>query len=171
MRDLLAPQVEHLQTLLMSRAILHLLWHMACLAPLLVSCPVLGEGQAEVEQGMIAARHVPHVDADLTVVDLAAVATPLPFHPHRMRPPLREAAGIKGDHPIGFPQPLDDLSDQHLDQRPMVPGRRADELLHDQALDIDQGRNLLGILAVQVGQQTRQVEVHIALTASVSRQC
>src|SRR5262245_59626936 len=27
----------------------------------------------------------------------------------------------------------------------MIPWRRADELLHDQALDIDQGRNLLGI--------------------------
>ena len=80
-----------------------------------------------------------------------------------MRPPLREAAGIKGDHPIGFPQLLDDLSDQYLDQWTMIPGRGPNELLQDQALDIDEGRNLLGILAVQVGQQTRQVEGHITL--------
>src|SRR5215510_6763443 len=110
-RDLLSPQVEHLQTLVLSRAILHLLWHVAFFAPLWVACPVSRERQAEVEQGMIPARHVPHVHADLTVVDLASVASPLPFHPHRMSPPLREAAGIKGDHPIGFPQLLDDLSD------------------------------------------------------------
>src|SRR5262249_24742850 len=109
----------------------------------------------------IPARHVPHEDADLTVVDLTAVATPLPFHPHRMPPPLREAAGIKGDHPIGFSQLHDDLSDQYLDQRTMIPRRGPDELLHDQALDIDEGCNLLGILAVQVGQQTRQVKVQI----------
>jgi len=33
----------------------------------------------------------------------------------------------------------------------------AHELLHDQTLDIDQGRNLLGILPVQVRQQARKV--------------
>ena len=135
---------------------------MTCLTPLLVSCPVLGEGQAEVEQGMIVARHVPHVHAHLAVVDLAPVATPLTLHPHRVGAPLWETAGIEGDDAIGFPQPIDHLSDQHLDQRPMVPWRRADEFLYDQALDIDQGGDLLGILAVQVGQETCQVEVHIA---------
>jgi hypothetical protein len=31
----------------------------------------------------------------------------------------------------------------------MVPGCRTDKLLQDQALDIDQGRNLLGVFAVQ----------------------
>src|SRR6266851_3977815 len=46
----------------------------------------------------------------------------------------------------------------------MIPWRRPDELLHDQTFHIDQGRNLLGILAVQVGQQALQGEVHIALT-------
>jgi hypothetical protein len=33
-----------------------------------------------------------------------------------MRPPLGEAAGIKGDHTIGFPQLLAHLSNQDLDQ-------------------------------------------------------
>jgi hypothetical protein len=44
----------------------------------------------------------------------------------------------------------------------MIPGRGADELLQDQALDTDQGGNRLGILAVQVGQETCQIEVHMA---------
>ena len=99
----------------------------------------------------------------LAVVDFAAVAAPLALHPDRMRAPLGEAAGIKGDDAIGFPQLLDHLPDQHLDQRAMIPGRGADELLQDQALDIDQRGDVLGILAGQVGQQPLEVEVHVAL--------
>src|SRR6266511_6449999 len=104
---------------------------------------------------MIVARHVAHVHSDLTVVDFTAVATPLALHPHRMRTTLWKAARIKGDHAIGFPQPLSHLSDQHLEQRAMIPGRRAYERLQDQALDIDQCRDFLRILAIEMGQETR----------------
>jgi hypothetical protein len=45
----------------------------------------------------------------------------------------------------------------------VVPGRGANEVLQDLALDMDEGGNLLGILAAQVGQQALQVERHIAL--------
>ena len=45
----------------------------------------------------------------------------------------------------------------------MIPGRGADEFLHDLALDIDERRDVLGILAGQVGQQSLEVEVHVAL--------
>jgi len=162
-RHLRTPQVEHLQALLVARLILNLRRHVAFLASLLIPYPLMGQGQAKVEQGVIVAGHVPHVDPDLTVVDLAPVPTPLALDPDRVRAALREAAGIKGDDPIGFTQPIDYLSNQNLDQRPVVPGRRTDEVLHDQALDIDQGSNLLGILAVQMGQETCQVEVDIAL--------
>jgi hypothetical protein len=118
------------------------------LASKLVVRPFLGQIQAEIEQGMVVVRDVSHEDADLAVVHLAPVAAPLAFHAHRMRPALGEAAGIKGDDAIGFAQPLDHLSDQHREQRAMIPGRGADERLQDQALDIDQSRNRLGILAV-----------------------
>jgi hypothetical protein len=111
---------------------------------------------------MIVARHVPHVDAHLTGVDLASVTTPLALHAHGVGAPFRETAGIEGDHAIGFPQPTDYFPDQHLEQRTMIPGRCPDELLHDQELDIDQGGNRLGILAVQVGQETGQIEGHMA---------
>src|ERR1700730_7064780 len=72
-----------------------------------------------------------------SLIDFASVAAPLPLHPDRMRPPLGKAAGIKGDHAIGFPQLIDHLSNQDLDQRAMIPGRGANELLYDQTLDID----------------------------------
>jgi hypothetical protein len=147
----------------MPRTIRHVLGHMTGLTSLLVSRPVLGQGQAEVEQGMIVAGHVPHVDTHLAVVNLSPVATPLPFHPNRVGAPLWEAAGIEGNDAIGFTQSIDHLSDQHLDQWPVVPGRRANEVLHDQALDIDQGSNLFGTLAWQMGQQAFEVEVDIAL--------
>src|SRR5262249_61939997 len=112
---------------------------------------------------MVVARDIPHEDPYLAVVDFAPMATPLALHPDRMRAPLREAAGIDGDYPIGFPEMIDDLSHQDLDQRAMIPGRGADELLQDQALDIDQCRDVLGILVWQVGQQSLEVEGHIAL--------
>ena len=50
----------------------------------------------------------------------------------------------------------------------MIPGGSADELLQDQALDINQRCDVLSILAWQVRQQPLEVEVHVAL-AGVSR--
>src|SRR5215468_3111472 len=96
---------------------------------------------------MVMVRDVAHEDPDLAVVDLPPVATPLTRHPHRMRAALGEAAGIEGDDTIGCAQPMHHLTDQHRDQRAMIPWRRADERLHDQALDIDQGCNFLGVFA------------------------
>src|SRR5215470_15778080 len=45
----------------------------------------------------------------------------------------------------------------------MIPGHRAEEVLDDLALDLDERRNVLGILPGQVGQQSLEVEVHVAL--------
>ena len=45
----------------------------------------------------------------------------------------------------------------------MIPWRRTDEVLDDLALDIDERRDVLGILPGQVGQQSLEVEVHVAL--------
>jgi hypothetical protein len=44
----------------------------------------------------------------------------------------------------------------------MIPGGCADERLDDQTLNIDEGGDLLGILAVQVGQEAYQIEVQMA---------
>ena len=110
-RHLLTPRVEHLHALLVARVRTDCWWHVACLASWLVSGPLLGEGQAEVKQGMVMVRDIAHEDPDLAVVDLPPVATPLALHPHRMRAALGEAAGIEGEDAIGFAQPLCHLSD------------------------------------------------------------
>ena len=163
------PRVEPLQALLVPRVIPHLRRNMARRTPLCIPCPVLGQGQAEVEQGMIGVRDVPHADAALAVVDLAPVATPLALHPDRMRAPLGEAAGIKGDEAIGLPQLLDHLPHPHTHQRAMLPGGSADALLQDEALDINQRGDVLGMLAGHVGQPPLEVEDTLRWPASVFR--
>jgi hypothetical protein len=45
----------------------------------------------------------------------------------------------------------------------MIPWHRADEVLDDLALDIDECRDVLGILPGQGRQQSLEVEAHIAL--------
>src|SRR2546422_11330836 len=45
----------------------------------------------------------------------------------------------------------------------MIPWHCADEVLQDLALDLDERRDVLGILPGQVGQQSLEVEVHVAL--------
>ena len=45
----------------------------------------------------------------------------------------------------------------------MIPGHRADEVLDDLALDIDEGGDLLRILPLQMGQQALEIEVHVVL--------
>src|SRR5215470_16996664 len=88
---LIPPRVEHLQALFLPCLIAYLQRHMACLTSVLVPCPVLGQKQAEVEQGMVVARDVAHEDPDLAVVHLAPVAAPLALHAHRVRAALGEA--------------------------------------------------------------------------------
>src|SRR5712691_6061985 len=45
----------------------------------------------------------------------------------------------------------------------MIPWHCADEVLQDLALDLDERRDVLGILPGQVGQQSLEVAVHVAL--------
>ena len=79
------------------------------------------------------------------------MTAPLPFDAHRVRAALGETTGIKGDDAIGCTQLIDHLSDQYRDQRAVVPGRDADEVLDDLSIDIDQGGDVLGVLALQMG--------------------
>jgi hypothetical protein len=45
----------------------------------------------------------------------------------------------------------------------MIPERRTDEVVQDLSLDIDHGSDLLSVLAVQMGQETSQIEMHMGL--------
>jgi hypothetical protein len=42
----------------------------------------------------------------------------------------------------------------------MIPGNRTEEVLHDLSLDVDERRDVLGILTGQMGEQPLKVEVH-----------
>ena len=44
----------------------------------------------------------------------------------------------------------------------MIPGHRADEVLDDLALNINESGNFLRILPLQMGQEPLEVEVHVA---------
>jgi hypothetical protein len=77
-----------------------------------------------------------------------------------MRAALGKAARIEGDDAIGLSQPTGYLPDQYGDQGAMIPPCGADEILDDLSLHIDERRNVLGILAGQVGKQSLEVEVH-----------
>jgi hypothetical protein len=81
----------------------HVRRHVACVAPLLVSCPLPRQGQPEVEQDMVVARDIAHKHPDLAGVDLAPVAAPLALHAHRMRAALGQTAGIESDDASGLP--------------------------------------------------------------------
>jgi hypothetical protein len=108
--------------------------------------PLLRQGQAEIKQGMLLIRDVPHEDTDLAVVDFSPVATPLPFDAHGVRASFGEAAGIEGDDALGLAQAIGHLTNQPLDQWAMIPRRGTDACLHDLAFDIDQRRDVLGML-------------------------
>src|SRR2546425_3527334 len=153
MGHFLTPRVEHFQALLLPCVIPYLRRHMALLASWLVSCPLLRQGQAEVEHGVVVAGDVAHEHTHLAVVDLPPMATPLAFHPHRVHAAFGETAGIKRDHASGFPQPLDHVGDQDLDQRAVIPGGGTEEIWENLSLDIDERRDVLGILPGQVGQE------------------
>src|SRR5262245_40390067 len=114
---------------------------------------------------MVVFRDIAHEHTDLAVVDLPPVATPLALDPNRVCAALRETARIEGDDAIRLTQSISDLSHQHLDQRAMIPWCSTDECLHDLSLDIDERRNVLGILAWQVRQQSLEVEMHVALAS------
>jgi hypothetical protein len=118
---------------------------------------------------MLMITDIAHEDAHLAVVDFAPVPTPLAFDPDRVRTALGETARIEGDDAIGLAQSTGYLRHQHLDQRAMIPWRGTDECLHHLSLDIHQRRDVLGILPGQVGQQSLEIEMHVAL-ASLSLQ-
>ena len=80
-----------------------------------------------------------------------------------MRTAFGETAGIERDDALRLAQAIGHLTHQHLDQRLVVPGRGANECLYDLSLDSDERRDVLSILAGQVGQQPLEVEMDVSL--------
>ena len=122
--------------------------------------PTLRQRQTEVEQGVLVARDVAHEHADLAVVNLTSVATPLALDAHRVRAALGETTRIEGDDAIGLTPLLGHFTDEDRPQRLVVPWGNTDKVLDDLSLHIDPGRDGLGVLAWQLGQEPLEVEVH-----------
>jgi hypothetical protein len=112
---------------------------------------------------MVVVTDIAHEHTDLAVVDFSSVAAPLPFDTYRMRATFGETTGIEGTDAIRLTQSLGHLTPQHLDQRAMRPWGGANKFLQDLSLDVDSRRDVLGILSGQVGQQSLEVEMQVAL--------
>ena len=142
------------------------------LASLFVLGPFLGKVKACVDQRVFHPRGVAHIHSHLTVIHLPQPTKPLPCHTHRLSPFLRKARGIEHDHGIPLSQLAAHLTNQLLDDRPMVPRRLAHKRLHAHALFIMPIGNRFGILAFQVGQQTGHIRLSVfpAFTAKQAPQ-
>ena len=84
-------------------------------------------------------------------------ATPLPLDTHRLGPFLGEARRVQDEHAIGLAQLDADLAGQFVQQRIVVPEGLAEELLQRLPLLVVQVGNGLGVLVVQVGEQTLDI--------------
>jgi len=155
--------VQHFQGQLVPRAEANPLGNPGFLPPRPVAGPLLGQVEAEVDQGVFAMRDVAQVDADLTVVEFAEPAAPLPLHTHRLRPFLGEGRRVKDQHPIGFAQLRPHLPRQFRQQGAVFPLGLADELLQTLPLAVVQIGNRFNVLAVQVRQQTLDVVPGVGL--------
>ena len=112
-----------------------------------IARPGLGQKQPAVDQGRLGSPTQGGEYADLAVFDFAQLPTPLPRHPHRLRPFLRAPALIDQQGAVGMPaqQPVRILGDL-IQHRPLGPGRLAQHVV--QGLMIRLGNRLFHPLHV-----------------------
>ncbi len=106
-----------------------------------IARPCLGQKQPTIDQGHLGSPTQGGEYADLAVLDFAQLPTPLPRHPHRLRPFLRATALIDQQGAVGMPaqQPARILGDL-IQHRPFGPGRLAQHVV--QGLMIRLGNRL-----------------------------
>ena len=94
--------VEHREHQFVPRLETHFLGHARLGAAALALGPVLRQEHPEINQGVLAARDIAEVDADLAVLDLAESSAPLPLNAHRLRSLFGEGGRIENQHAILF---------------------------------------------------------------------
>ncbi len=99
--------------------------------------PVLGQGQLGVQRGMPLGRDIGQEDADLAIVFLAQPPAPLAGDPATVGALFGEAGGVEHQNAVGFGQFLGHVPTQFSEDRLIVPGSRADEILEVFAWDAD----------------------------------
>ena len=136
-------------------------------AALLSTLPVFGpffvQIQPHVGQGVLFARDVTQIHADLTIVDFAQPTAPLSRNADRFLSLLLERRGIENQHPVRRADSRANLPDKFHDQRAIVPRRLSDELLHGLPILIVKVRNGFGVLPFHVGEQTTHVFPNVSL--------
>jgi hypothetical protein len=157
MRQELSVFVEHLQGQLVPGPEAHRLGDAGLSAPLFVLGPFLGQVETDIDQGVLAAADVGEVDADLTVVDLAQPAAPLPLHADGGVALFGECRGVEDEDAVGAAQLLAYLSGQLGQPGVVVPGGLADELLEGFAFVIVEVGDRLDVLVLQAGEQSGDI--------------
>ena len=126
---------------------------------LLVGGPLLGQVQADVDQGVVVAADVGEVDADLAVVDLAQAAAPLALDADRSSALLGEGRWVEDEDAVGTAQLLTHLPGQLREPGVVVPGRLADKLLQRLAFLVVEVGDGFDVLVFEVGNQARDIRM------------
>src|SRR5262249_24509929 len=148
----------------------HLPGHARLLAALAILGPLLGQVEAEVDQGVPLTGAVAEVDADLAALEFAQPAAPLPLHADGLLALLGEGGGGEDPHAARLAEALPDLAGQLGDEGAVVPAGLSDELLQALALAVVKVGDGLSVLALEVGEQAADVVVGVgALLAAAQR--
>src|SRR6185437_9703961 len=115
--------------------------------------PLFGEIETHIDKGMFFTRDIGHVDTNLTVLDLSESAAPLAGHADRPGPLLGEGGGVEDDDPVGLAEVGTDLAGEGHEERLLIPGDMADELLEPLAFLIVEVSDPLGGLVFELGEQ------------------
>ncbi len=157
MRQSRTAFIQHFQHQFVPRAKAYFRWHPGLGAAALPLRPFLRQVQPKINQRVIATGHIAQVDSDLTVINLAKPTAPLPLHADRLGSLFGKGRRIEDQHAVIFTQFSSHLVCQLGQHRTMIPFRLADELLQCLSLTVMKIRDRFNVLAIQVGQQTRNI--------------
>ncbi len=159
-----AMTVEHLQGPLGPPPVPHVLGDPGLRAAFLVVGPFPRQGEPEVHQGVFGVGDLTEEDAHLTVLDLAEPAAPLALHAHRGGALLGEGRGVEDEHGVGLPDRDDNLAGPFADERFVVLIDLTEEPLDDLAVAVVTVGEGLGVLALDVGEQSGEIGVGMGAT-------
>jgi hypothetical protein len=121
----------------------NLLGNPGLLASFVILCPLLGEEEAVIEQGVTEPTSITEEDTDLTVIDLAKSATILTLDAAGVSAFLGEAGTIADENAVGVIPDFTDMQTKFAEDGGIAPGGDAEEVLKDFASDANLVSNWL----------------------------
>src|SRR5262245_17985030 len=155
-RHLRPAALEQTQAVLPTLLEPDLLRHVRLLASRRIVGPLGGQVQTPIHEGLALAADITEEDADLTILDLAEPAAPLPLYATRVVPRLRERTGIEHEHGVGIRQFLSNVLAKFGHHALVVPRAGADKMLHRLALQSSLIGDRLGRLTIQAAEFAMQ---------------